>query len=126
MNLQEFLDSGQRNAWVKEKNGLHIYVRRAQRLIGESSEKTLDLANISLPGSKKGKGVFTAWLRDYLEPLAASLGLTVYVESLQNTDLYKFLIRNGYTLSPDLYNPVPSVFKRPKEEPHDLSPCVPL
>lgn len=61
-------------------------------------QRTLDLATIDVPEKHQNKKIFSNFLA-YAEKVAADNGLALYVESIQNEDLRRFLIKRGYEVT---------------------------
>jgi GNAT superfamily N-acetyltransferase len=75
---------------------VRLYVRIAARRLGSTfATLTLDLADIEVDESERSRGCFTALLPE-IESLATQYKLTVYVESIANERLIKFLELRGY------------------------------
>lgn len=96
MNLDEFLRSDERNAWIKERY-MQAYVRRSRRYIGGSTFEFLDLANVEVDEARRGSGVLTLFLRRF-EREARRYNRGVYVESILEPRLVPFLTKNGIAL----------------------------
>jgi len=72
---------------------MDIYVRVTERSIEGKWAKTIDLA--SMNADEPGKGSFTAVLPE-VKDLARELGRVLFVESVINTRLRRFLERQGF------------------------------
>lgn len=112
MNLNSFLSSTLRNAWIAEKH-MKVYVRRSMRLInvGEEMSPCLDLATVEVSEKHRGKGILTAFLKRF-EAEAKNQKRAVYIESILNPRLYDYLLENGYTRVPLSSDISPCVFKK--------------
>lgn len=110
MNLAQFLSSKwPPNAWIRE-HGINVYVRRSVRLIGNEAYPMLDIGSVNVDETKRGKGIFTAFLKLF-EKEAEKLERGVYVESIQEPRLQKYLLKNGYALVPKTSDLSPSMYK---------------
>lgn len=76
-----FLESGQRNLWVRI-GPLEVYVRRTTRIFGHTRHRTLDLANFKIDDEREiGKGHWARFMRAVTaDPRLA--GWTLYVENV--------------------------------------------
>lgn len=91
MNLEEFLQTPKlRNAWLREPH-LSVYVRRGTHYINGMLVQTLDVANASVDESRRGEGVFTA----FLERVEA-LDENIYLENVLEHRLQEFYRTRGY------------------------------
>ena len=86
---------------------MDIYLRLTKRYINGVMHNTIDLASISICEEYRSKGYFTRFLKA-VEKIAEKSGRSVYVESLLNKQLKKFLLSNGYI---ECYIDENSVFK---------------
>jgi hypothetical protein len=111
MNLDAFLVSKDRNAWIDEKY-MKVYVRRSMRLIGPDTVPCLDLATVEVDEDKRGGGVLTLFIKRF-EREAKKLNRAVYVESILEPRLIPFLIKNGYAFVPMTCMDGPSLYKIP-------------
>jgi len=111
MNLDEFLDGTNRNAWLRERY-MDVYVRRSMRLIGDSTVPCLDLANITVDEKRRGGGVLTLFIKRF-EREAKARNRGVYVESILEPRLIPFLTKNGYAFVPRTCMDCPSMYKIP-------------
>lgn len=94
--LQRFLQSHRRNEWLMMKD-MEIYLRKGLRWLGnEKIDSVITVANINVRADKRGTGVFTRFL-DTIE----DLGMTVWVESIQEKRLIPFLKSRGYIMAGD-------------------------
>ena len=109
MNLLQFLAQPQSNLWISERN-IKVYVRKSMRYIPWTLVPCLDLANVEVTESKRGQGIFTAFLSKF-ETEAAKLKRIVYVESILEPRLEKFLLARGYLYFPNTSEIAPSMFK---------------
>lgn len=87
-----FILTKARNAWLENKY-MRVYVRRSRRMIDSVIEETFDVANISVYPKYQKQGYFKSFMQ-YIE----TLGLTIYVESLSNSELTEMLLKHGYIL----------------------------
>ena len=115
MNLHNFISNDKlRNAWIKER-GISIYIRRSVRLLDPNSTTAtpcLDIGSVEVDEDERGKGIFTAFLSRF-EREAEKIGRAVYVESILEPRLKKFLLKQGYQLVPNSSEMSPSMFKIP-------------
>jgi len=81
-----------RNSWLENKY-MRVYVRRSRRMIAGVIEETFDVASILVHPKYQKQGYFKAFMQ-YIE----TLGLTIYVESLLNSELTEMLLKHGYIL----------------------------
>ena len=116
MNLTEFLNTKwPPNQWIEEPH-MRIYVRRSLRMLGNNKDgenkltPCLDVATIEVDEEKRGKGLFTLFL-SRVENEAKNLHRNVYVESIQEPRLVKFLTKRGYEFVPNTCEWNPSMFK---------------
>lgn len=72
-----------------------LYVRIATHYLVGGMERTLDISSVDVKESCQNKGLFKNLLK-HCESLAVQHGLAVYVESVQNEHLAKYLTRIGY------------------------------
>ena len=103
--LDEFIQSLDRNAYVKEPGFESLYVRHAVHLIGRKLEKTLDIANVT--AKHPGKGTFTKLVERLRHDYP---GMSIFVESVLNERFVEMLPRLGFVLV-ERSNP-PSFFLR--------------
>ncbi len=73
--------------WI-DTNELHLYIRKSKRFLEGRWVTVIDIASITV--AKPGKGYFKNLLA-YLQKSCLDNGL--YIESVVNPDLYKFLQR---------------------------------
>ena len=94
-NLYTFLESGRRNAWIREP-GLSIYVRHGERWISRTAGRVecLDISSVS--ADKLGDGKFTAFLLR-AEEEARLRGLAVFVENVLTPRFAAFFRSRGYS-----------------------------
>ena len=91
--IDDFILSKNSNIWLEDKI-LQIYVRKNFRYINHQQINTFDIANIPAIQKKyQGKGHFKQFMIK-----VESLGIPVFVESIQNPNLAEMLERNGYTM----------------------------
>lgn len=98
--LQAFLLGKYNNAWIHHGD-IAVYVRRGHHTLPplRAIVDTFDVANIDVPQAKQKQGIFTRWLT-MAEELAYEQGFTaVFVESVLNPHLARFLTKRGYTKS---------------------------
>lgn len=97
MDLEGFLASPMRAAWIREEGDLAVYVRRGHRpAAGGGIGVWLDLANMEVDEELRGRGAFGRFLeRAEKAALAAELE-GVWVENVINERLRGFLERRGY------------------------------
>jgi hypothetical protein len=109
MNLSTFLASNIKNSWIELKH-LRVYLRKSNRYLDKNTTTPcLDIASISVDENKQGQGIFTKFL-DKFENIAKKLDRIVFIESILNDRLLKFLIeKRGYTLRKN--STPPSVYK---------------
>jgi len=111
MNLNGFLTSTERNAWIRERY-MDAYVRKSMLLIGDATVPCLDLANITIDEDKRGGGVLTLFIKRF-EREAKVRNSGVYVESILEPRLIPFLTKNGYAFVPHTCMDCPSMYKIP-------------
>jgi len=70
-------------AFVTERTGLRIYVRRSLRAKG-----AYDLANVAVPEDRQKQGIFTRFLIEYAN-------IPLRIENVNNTILEKWLLRHS-------------------------------
>ena len=105
--LQALLNSkrGLSNAWYKVPNIKEVYIRTGFVSVdGTMYNRVITIANITVIKQKRGKGVFTAFLKEI-----ESMGYPVYVECVHDYDRFGMLLKKqGYALvniySPDYYS----------------------
>ena len=84
-------DSLPRNSWFYLDNGLEVYLRKGPRYVqGVLIPYTVCIANVV--SRNPGRGIFTGFLNELL-----GLGVIVYVESVVNPRLARYLASNGFT-----------------------------
>ena len=91
--LAMFLASNLRNAWISD-GIIYVYVRKSKRLFLEVEGVLLpaiDIANIQIKKHNQGKGYFKEFIQH-----VESLGVNVFVESVQNKQLKENLLKHGY------------------------------
>ena len=111
MNLDAFLASKDRNAWIDEKH-MKVYVRRSMRLIGTDTVPCLDLATVEVDEDKRGGGVLTLFIKRF-EREAKTRRRGVYVESILEPRLIPFLTKKGYAIVPHTSMDSTSMYKIP-------------
>ena len=110
MNFDMFVQSEcVRNCWIYERD-IAIYVRRSTRFINNKPIKCLDLASVEVIEEHRGMGIFTGFLSRF-EEAAKKLNRAVFVESILNKRLEKFLEKRGYTHHPHSVELCPSMYK---------------
>lgn len=72
-----------------------LYVRIATHCIVGRMARTLDISSVDVKESCQNKGLFKNLLK-HCESLAVQYGLAVYIESVQNEHLAKYLSKIGY------------------------------
>lgn len=77
---------------------IELYARLAARSLGDRTQRTLDLADVTIKPDHQGKGFFSALLA-HMEGLAERKGLAMYVESITSPIVRQALIRRGYSFS---------------------------
>ena len=99
-SIQEFLGSGQRNAWVHLEK-MRVYVRaRSTRYINKKIVSTFDVATVEVEAPYRGQGVFTR----FLEKIEADLDLPIYVENVLDPRFQNFFRkRKGYKELPSQF-----------------------
>lgn len=98
--LMKFLESKITNMWINHPD-ISIYVRKGWHRLPDfrMPVETFDIANINVPQTMQKQGIFTRWL-EMAEDVANEEGFAaVFVESVLNPDLAKFLAKRGYTQS---------------------------
>lgn len=98
--LESFLNTPAdiRNQWISFADGKGVcFVRKSRRLLKPRSfVDCLDIGSVSIEEDKnKGKGLFTKFLTHF-EQTASERGCEVYIESILNERLKRFLIVRGY------------------------------
>jgi len=78
---------------------IELWARLAARSLGDSVERTLDLADVSIKEGYQGQGLFRALLA-HMESLAERKGIALYVESISSPIIRQALVRRGYSFSP--------------------------
>ena len=113
MNFDDFISNKSiRNVWIAERD-IDVYVRKSIRLLDKSSTTPtpcLDIGSVEVYEPHRGIGIFTGFL-DRFEQAAIKLHRAVYVESIQNPRLQKFLERRGYQMVPNSNEIAPNMFK---------------
>lgn len=77
---------------------IELWARLAARSLGDTVERTLDLADVSIKDGYQGKGLFSALLA-HMEALAERKGIALYVESISSPIIRQALMRRGYSFS---------------------------
>jgi hypothetical protein len=98
MTLDEFLLLTFGNAYVTSPGFSELYVRIGPRYLGRVLyPRVLDIARVTVPKTRRGKGIFTEFLsRLYRQ------GVTVYVESIINPRLTNHLLELGFIRQCDI------------------------
>lgn len=79
---------------------LRAYVRVTRRRIQGVLTPTIDVASVNVEPTCQQQGHFTRWLGG-VETLAKASSRAVFVESVLNEHLARFLSLRGYQTSPD-------------------------
>lgn len=112
LTLEQFLASKHPNLWIYEPK-MKAYVRKGMHALNRGVlSKCLDLANIEVYEEFRSQGVFREFL-DRAEALANERRWAVFVESLLEPRLEKFLVARGYAISPFSPRPAISLYKLP-------------
>jgi len=114
MNLDQFVsDKNLRNMWIQERD-IDVYVRKSIRMLDRSTTATpcLDIGSVEVHEDRRGQGVFKAFL-DRFEKEAKKLNRAVYIESIMEARLVKFLKSRGYAFVRDSSDLAPNMFKIP-------------
>jgi N-acetylglutamate synthase-like GNAT family acetyltransferase len=104
--LRDFMASERRNAWLLSDDGnVEVYFRKAFRAVeGVPIDNVLDVANIVVKFSQRGKGLFTSVVND-IEVIAKDNGyMGIFVESVIEPRLIDFFEKRGYRRVSSLYN----------------------
>jgi hypothetical protein len=89
--IEQSLESGRGNAYVREPGFLSLYVRMGPRYLnGVIYKDVFDIASVL--AKKPGAGAFFKLARRLLDQ-----GLILYVESVQNPRFAEKLLREGFT-----------------------------
>jgi len=97
-NLNYFLfKQEQRNLWINERY-IKIYVRRSYRYItelgiGNERLSTLCISNIIVNNRKRGKGIFTKFLKRAIKAAIYANCEVIYIENVLNLRFQKFFDR---------------------------------
>ena len=115
MTLDTFIDcDGLRNQWISERN-ISVYVRKSVRMIEGDLVACLDIGSVEVDEEHRGVGIFTGFLQR-MEDYGKKLNRTIFVESILEPRLLRFLLQRGYQLDrawriePTL--PAPCVFRK--------------
>ncbi len=113
-SVRAFMDKAGRRPfvmpeWIKDGD-LECYVRVTKHRVGDVVACTFDVANVKVKQRSRRKGVFKVWLA-IVEAECDARGLVVYVESVLNDDLYRFLKARGYEDVPGEVNACPCVYR---------------
>jgi GNAT superfamily N-acetyltransferase len=113
MNFDAFLSNQNiRNQWIAERD-ISVYIRRSVRVLDATMPKLcLDIGSVEVEEEHRGMGIFTSFLNRF-EKAAKDLNRSVYIESILNPRLIKFLERRGYKLVPGSQGLAPNMFKHP-------------
>ncbi len=113
MNFDEFVSNKNiRNLWIHE-HSIDVYVRKSIRLLDTESTTTtpcLDIGSVEVDEDRRGIGIFTGFLNRF-EKAASKLNRAVYIESILNPSLQRFIERRGYQLVPRSNDLAPNMFK---------------
>jgi hypothetical protein len=92
LELNKFLASSARNAWIKGKS-ISVFVRKGNHILddGTNFTGTPDIANVSVSQKQWNKQIFKTFLL-----FVESLGYPVFVENVHNPILEDALVRYGY------------------------------
>lgn len=97
--LFEFLSSDHRNQWLNLPYG-EIYIRNTQRFLEDERRRTLDLANITITKSERGKGHFKRLLDDLENGLSRHGIKAIYIECVLEPLFLPFFEKRGYKYDP--------------------------
>ena len=119
MNLDEFLTSTERNAWIDEPH-MKAYVRKSNRLLTVKTLQNptlthtpcLDMATVEVDEDRRSGGVLTLFIKRF-EREAKRLNRGVFVESILEPRLIPFLAKNGYAFVPHTCMDAPCMYKIP-------------
>ena len=114
MNLGQFIAyKNLRNVWICERN-VSVYVRKSIRMLDRTTTATpcLDIGSVEVHENRRGQGVFKAFL-DRFEKEAKKLNRAVFVESIVEARLVKFLTSRGYKFVHNSGELAPNMFKFP-------------
>jgi len=110
MNLSLFLSNDNlRNTWIKEKD-IEVYIRRSVRIIENKMHPCLDIGSVEVKEKKRGRGTFSCFLNRFEEE-AKKLNRCVYIESILNPRLIKYLLGKGYQFVPGTSEISPNMYK---------------
>lgn len=117
MSISAFIAGTRRNGWLEYPH-MQVYVRKGYHCIDGVGRHTLDIANVEVQERKRGKGIFTAWLK-HAEKCAEGAFEGVFVENLLNMRLLELLLARGYILAgnsemPSVYKPCNQLPKEPR------------
>ena len=103
--LDWFFANQVRNYHIKSEDGLiTIYVRAGRRFLNGQMLKCFDIASITTKERQQRKGLFTGWLNDAEQKIAAMDFDAIYVENVLTPEFCEFWRRRGYTELNDGYN----------------------
>ena len=91
------------NAWLDD-NQLKVYVRITERYLDGERLPSIDIANVEVVRELRGNGIFAGVLAD-IEQIAQDTGRIVYVESILEPRLERFLQQRGYEEVPKAMPP---------------------
>lgn len=95
MNLRKFLSASRlwpANAWLYHAR-FRAYVRISARYIGDKQCTTFEIASIEIPEQRRGKGLFTQFLKDVFALTDCEY---VFIENVLNARLAEHLERDGW------------------------------
>jgi hypothetical protein len=98
MNIDDFLKSPIRNAWLELEEPASLYLRKANRVIAGEKVKTLDLATVEVQEEHQGKGVFKGLLKSLEKKVVSGDFDGLYVENILEPRLSSYLKSKGYAL----------------------------
>ena len=119
--LDKFLRSRQRSAWLEDKTtGSRVYVRKEFRLVEgldtphprSLDGNTLGIANISIAEGVQKRGIFSKFLEhaeSYIGKKVSGADVqAVYIENVENTEVLNPLLqKRGYRVDNTLFTPGP-------------------
>ena len=115
MTLDAFIENKNiRNVWIQE-HGIDVYVRKSLRMLDAKTPTAtpcLDIGSVEVDEDHRGEGIFKAFLKRF-EKEAKKLNRAVYVESILNPRLQKFLETQGYAVVRNSSELSPNMFKFP-------------
>ena len=87
-----FLLLNKRNEWIYFEFG-KIYVRKSKRLYEGDFIDCFDFSSIEIDKEYRGNGFFKMFLANFIEHFPKT---NIYVETILNEKLYKYLINQGF------------------------------